>query len=127
MMPMVSSVSSALKRHHSSTQIVSPEETKQRKTNMLGIVDNALAKFVQNLNEGKVKLNSSLDLERLVKLVLILSGEADAIMGKPIHQVEQIEFTDLSKVGSILNDADPDVRAMFEKLYRGYNRLNDAD
>lgn len=126
-MPFVSSVSSTLKRQHSATQIVTPEEAKQRKSKMLDIVDVALDKFTQNLSKGKVKLDSSLDLERLVKLALILAGEADSITGKPANQSEQVELSDMSKVGDILNDADPEVRSLFEKLYHGYNRLNDTD
>ena len=94
---------------------------------MLNIVNTALDKFTENLSEGKVRLDSSLDLERLVKLALILSGEADSITGKPAHQSEQVEITDLSKVGQILDDNDPAVKAMFEKLYKGYNNLNDVD
>jgi len=94
---------------------------------MLNIVNAALDRFTNNLSEGKVKLDSSLDLERLVKLALILSGEADSITGKPAHQSEQVEITDLSKVGQILDDNDPAVKAMFEKLYKGYNNLNDVD
>lgn len=121
---LVSSVSSTLKRQNSNTQIVTPEEAKQRKSTMLNIVDVALDQFVQNLRAGKVKLNSSLDLDRLIKLALILSGEADSIAGKPDNQSEDI---DMSKVEEILNGDDPDVQAMFKKLYQGYNRINDID
>lgn len=126
-MPFVTNVSSTLKHHHSATQIVTPEEAKQRKTKMLDIVDTALDRFTQNLAEGKVKLDSSLDLERLVKLALILSGEADSITGKPANQSEQVELSDMSRLEDILDDADPEVQSLFEKLYRGYNRLNDTD
>lgn len=126
-MPLVTNVSATLKRQHSITQIVTPEEAKQRKFKMLDIVDTAVNQFAQNLADGKVKLDSSLDLERLVKLVLILSGEADSITGKPAHQSEEVELTDVSKISSILNEADPDVKAMFDKLYRGYNQLNDEE
>lgn len=126
-MPIISNVSSTLKRQHSSTQIVTPEQAMQNKSRMLNIVNAALDRFTNNLSEGKVRLDSSLDLERLVKLVLILSGEADSITGKPAHQSEQVEITDLSKTGQILDDNDPAVKAMFEKLYRGYNNLNDVD
>lgn len=126
-MPLVTNVSATLKRHHSTTQIITPEEAKQRKSKMLNIVDKAVDQFVQNLTDGKVKLDSSLDLERLVKLALILAGEADSITGKPAHQSEEVELRDVSKVSSILNEADPDVRAMFDKLYKGYNQLNDTD
>ena len=126
-MSLISNVSSTLRRQHSFTQIVTPEQAKQNKSRMLDIVNTALDKFTKNLTEGKVKLDSSLDLERLVKLALILSGEADSITGKPAHQSEQVEITDLSKIGQILDDNDPDVKAMFEKLYQGYNNLNDVD
>lgn len=126
-MSFVTNVSSTLKRHQSATQIIPPEEAKQRKSKMLNIVDIALDKFTQNLAEGKVKLESSLDLERLVKLSLILFGEADSITGKPVNQSEQIELSDISKVVDILDEADPEVKSLFEKLYHGYNRLNDID
>ena len=123
-MPFISSVSSTLKRTYSPTQVCTPEESKQRKVEMLNIVDNALDLFRKNLEAGEVKLNSSLDLERLVKLALILSGEADSITGKPIHESEQM---DVSKVSSILDKDDPMVQAIFEKLYDSYNQLNDTD
>lgn len=126
-MSFVTNVSSTLKQHQSSTQIVTPEEAKQRKFKMLSIVDIALDRFTQNLSDGKVKLDSSLDLERLVKLSLILAGEADSITGKPVNQSEQIELSDMSRVEDILSDTDPEVRSLFEKLYQGYNRLNDTD
>lgn len=126
-MSLISNVSSTLRHQHLSTQIVTPEQAIQNKTKMLQIVTAALDKFVTNLNEDKVKLDSSLDLERLVKLALILSGEADSITGKPAHQSEQIDTTDVSKIGEMLDTNDPAVKAVFEKLYQGYNRLNDVD
>lgn len=124
-MPLISNLSSTLKRTHlSNTQVCTPEESKQRKEKMLSIVDTALDKFQQNLIADKVKLDSSLDLDRLVRLALVLSGEADSITGKPVNQTEEF---DVSKVNDILNDNDPAVKAMFEKLYAGYNRINDEN
>lgn len=132
--PLVTSVSSSLKKTiQSDTQVITPEEIKTKKRDLLGVIDQSLEIFKRNLAEGKVMMNNSLDLERLVKLLLLLSGEADSITGKPYGEQEQ-ETTvsqaldiSMSKVEEILDTNDPDVKAIFEKLYKGYNALNDAE
>ena len=72
-------------------------------------------------------MDSSLDLERLVKCSLVLSGEADHITGTPAGQTEQIQINDASKIAEILDENDPMVQTLFKKLYVGYNKLNDKD
>lgn len=124
MVNKITNVASMLKHTMNGTQPVPHEEVKKRKQNMLGIVDTALAQFKKNLENGKVQLDSSIDLERLIKCSLILTGEADSITGKPVGQSEQI---DISKVASILDDNDPMVQTLFKKLYNGYNKMNDNE
>ena len=132
--PLVSSVSTTLKKTvTSSTQVCSPEEVIEKKKSMMDIVDKGLAQFSSNLVSGKVELTSSMDLERLVKLSLLLSGEADSIAGKPTSEIEEtsentknIEIS-MSKIEEILNPDDPEVQAMFNKIYNGYNQTNDID
>lgn len=132
--PLVSSVSTQLKKTVSnSTQVCSTEEVIERKKTMLGIVDKSLELFSSNLEKGMVDMSTSNDLERLVKLSLILSGEADSISGRPNGEVEEttgkteeIEIS-MSKIEDILNPEDPEVQAMFQKIYSGYNTANDID
>lgn len=132
--PLVSSVSTQLKKTipTDDTQVVSPEELKNKKQKLLNIIDNATEQFIQNLNDKKVELTSSLDLERLIKLTLLLSGEAESITGSSVHQAEvstsvgvnNAEIS-MSKINEILNLDDPEVKSMFDKIYEGYNQLND--
>ena len=123
-MAMISSVSSILKKTLNPTQVSTPEETKERKKRMLGIVDSALDNFKNNLDAGRVVLDSSLDLERLVKCALVLSGEPDTITGKSSNQSEEHQIVDASKINEILDENDPMVKSLFDKLYKGYNKLN---
>ena len=123
--PLVSSVSSQMKKYTSSTQVVTPEEIKKNKRGMLDVVNSALEQFKSNLESGKIDLDSSLDLDRLVKLNLLLSGEANSISGSPANQVEQVDTTELSHASSILDENDPTVKELWKKLYDGYNQKND--
>lgn len=126
-MAFVTNVAATLKKTMgSSTQVSTPEETRQRKKTMLGIVDIAISKFQANLEAGKVELDSSIDLERLVRCAMVLSGEASNITGKPVDQTEQ-QTVETSRVNDLLDENDPMVKALFEKLYHGYNELNDAE
>lgn len=122
--PLVSSVSSQMKRYINSTQVVTPEEVKKNKRTMLDVVNSAISQFKNNLESGKVELDSSLDLDRLVKLNLLLSGEANSISGLPANQAEQIETTELTNK-TVLDENDPTVKELWKKLYEGYNQVND--
>ena len=133
--PLVSSMSTVLRKSiQSSTQIVTPEQIKEKKLDWLGVVNDSLELFKKNLIDGKVDMSSSLDLERLVKLGLLLSGEAETITGKPNSEQEvtavdsvQAASANMSKIDEILDSDDPDVQSLFKKLYEGYNKKNDQD
>ena len=133
--PLVSSMSTVPRKSiHSSTQVVSPEQIKEKKLDWLGVVNDSLELFKKNLIDGKVDMSSSLDLERLVKLGLLLSGEAETITGKPNSEQEvtavdsvQAASANMSKIDEILDSDDPDVQSLFKKLYEGYNKKNDQD
>ena len=126
-MTMVTNVASSLKKALNSTAVSTPEETRDRKKKALSIVDTALEQFQQNLQAGVVQLDSSLDLERLVRCFMVLSGESDA-HGNTVEDPEQpTQSVDTSKIAEILNEDDPMVQALFEKLYNGYNELNDVE
>lgn len=133
--PLVSSMSTVLRKSiQSSTQVVTPEQIKEKKLDWLGVVNDSLDLFKKNLMDGKVDMSSSLDLERLVKLGLLLSGEAETITGKPNSEQEvtavdsvQAASANMSKIDEILDSDDPDVQRLFKKLYEGYNKKNDQE
>lgn len=133
--PLVSSMSTVLRKSiQSSTQVVTPEQIKEKKLDWLGVVNDSLDLFKKNLIDGKVDMSSSLDLERLVKLGLLLSGEAETITGKPNSEQEvtavdsvQAASANMSKIDEILDSDDPDVQSLFKKLYEGYNKKNDQE
>lgn len=133
--PLVSSMSTVLRKSiQSNTQVVTPEEIKEKKLDWLGMVSDSLELFKKNLANGKVDMSSSLDLERLVKLGLLLSGEAETITGKPNSEQEvtavdsvQAAAANMSKIDEILDSDDPDVQSLFKKLYEGYNQKNDQE
>ena len=131
--PLVTSVSTKLRKTiRPDTQVVTPDEIKEKKKDLLSVVDSGLELFKKNLAEGKVDMSTSLDLERLVKLTLLLSGEADTVTGKPYGETDQetsitAQSISMSKIEEILDLNDPEVKSMYEKISRGYNKLNDID
>lgn len=131
--PLVTSVSTKLRKTiRPDTQVVTPDEIKERKKDLMGVVDSGIELFKKNLAEGKVDMSTSLDLERLVKLTLLLSGEADSVTGKPYGETDQetsivAQSISMSKIEEILDLNDPEVKSMYEKISKGYNELNDID
>ena len=131
--PLVTSVSTKLRKTiRPDTQVVTPDEIKAKKKDLMGVVDSGIELFKKNLAEGKVDMSTSLDLERLVKLTLLLSGEADSVTGKPYGEADQetsitSQSISMSKIEEILDLNDPEVKSMYEKISKGYNELNDID
>lgn len=131
--PLVTSVSTKLRKTiRPDTQVVTPDEIKEKKKDLMSVVDSGIELFKKNLVEGKVDMSTSLDLERLVKLTLLLSGEADSVTGKPYGETDQetsivAQSISMSKIEEILDLNDPEVKSMYEKISKGYNELNDID
>lgn len=132
--PLVSSISTMARSTivNNGVTVTTSEETAARKTKFLSILDKATDQFVSNLENNKVELNNSLDLERIVKLVLLLSGEADSITGATSKgEIQADVSTDaklsMSKINEILDMNDPAVLGIFNRLYEGYNQINDAE
>lgn len=129
--PLVSSVSARIRQTVPDNGVVvtTPEETVNRKKNFLAMLDKATEQFTKALEKGKVELNSTLDLERIVKLTLLVSGEADSIQGssKTTETETSVESAKIamSKIEKILDSDDPTVNEIFNKLYEGYNKMND--
>lgn len=131
--PLVTSVSTRLKKTigHPDTQVVTPEEVKEKKKKLLNAVEKSADNFIKNLEDGKIQMNSSADLERIVKLTMLLSGEADTVSGRPYGEQEQETSVEMdmsmSKINEILNLDDPEVKSLYEKISKGYNEANDFE
>lgn len=128
---LVTPVTTIMERttHSNGVPVATPGDTKQRKEKFLKILDKATEKFLKNLEDDVVDLTSTLDLERIVKMVLVLSGEADSITGQPNGSTTSVTTEaklSMSKIDEILKMDDPAVQAMFQQIYNGYNELNDA-
>jgi len=132
--PMVSSISTRIKQTipNNGVEVATAEETKGRKKNFLQMLDKATETMMTNLSNGKVDLTTSVDLERIVKLTLLVSGEADSINGSTASQ--ELETTagteakmSMSKLDEILGKDDPAVLELFKRIYNGYNEVNDAE
>lgn len=123
--PLVTSVSETLKASNiTTTKVTTEDETKARKSNMIAIADKALELFKKNLEDGKVELRSTLDLDRISRLLLLLSGEAESLTASETTVSAQASV-DMSKATQILDVNDPKVKELYEQLYLGYNKAND--
>lgn len=132
--PLVTSVSTSLKKMkpNPGTQVATKEEIKAKKQDLLGVIEKSLDIFKKNLEDGKVTMDTSLDLERLTKLTLLLSGEPDSVRGNVGETSETTTTVDsldmsISKIEEILDLNDPEVKAIYTKISQGYNELNDID
>lgn len=130
--PMVTSVSSFIKKttHFNGESVTSKEDTCRRKRGFLEMLDEIGIQVAKQIKDGKIELTNTMDIERLIKLTLLVSGEADTIKGKVGSSESEIGVDtsaklSMSQVESILSLEDPEVVAMYEKLYKGYNELND--
>lgn len=126
-MPVVSSVTTQLKKKIT-PQIVeasTPEETKQRKENCLDIIDIATDTFKKNLLKGVVPLRTTLDLERIVKLMLLLSGEAESRVGKEPEVIEE-DIMEIDAIKKMIDQEDPLLLQLQEKLFEALNDNNDS-
>ena len=126
---MITSVSSKLRKTIKpvGTKPATDEETLVRKKGFLEILDIACDDFNKKLKKGEVKLNSTIDLERLVKLTLLVSGEAESIKGQSSTE-EQDSVSDsltVANIERVLKPDDPLVKSIYDRLLEGYNTAND--
>ena len=66
--PIVGSIATQLKKtvtSSTSTQVATPEETAQRKSKLLGILDKSADVFLEALNNGTAEIKTSADFERI--------------------------------------------------------------
>lgn len=119
----VSSVRQTIKKYTTSTAPLTPEEITTHKRNMLSTVNRALDQFNKQLDASQIPMKSTADLERLVKLNLLLMGEPTDTVGNPINQSEET----VTAPAITLNPDDPDVQSIFAKMYTQMNKTNDTE
>jgi hypothetical protein len=130
-MAYISSFSKKLKKSMSPdiVQATTREQLEQRKSTMLEVLDKSLNEFVLLLSKGKIPIKNTLDLERIIKLTLLVSGEANERQGIEAstseEEIEQIGRTELETVKDLLKTNDPSVQALKNKLIEALNNKND--
>lgn len=111
------------------TRVASDEETKERKTAFLDILDKATKEFASKLDKGSIVIKDMADLEKIVKLTLLVSGEANNITAAESTETTETKFdalnTNIDNVADLLDPNDPEVKAVFDKLFNKYNDAND--
>lgn len=115
--PLVTSVASVV-RSVQDTRPFTADEVRAEKRVMHGILKDSLRIFSDKLKSGEVEMSTSLDLERLVKMMMLIMGEPD---GVPQADVKQTVVT----FAEPLSLDDPDVKSVYERLTESYNDHND--
>lgn len=115
--PLVTSVASVIKNARD-TRLFTAEEVIGEKRKIHKTLTDALDIFIQKMKQGEVDMSNSLDLERLVKLMLLVMGEPEGVA-----QTEEKE-TRVTFAEPLSLD-DPDVKSVYERLTESYNEHND--
>lgn len=125
--PTVSSVTTKFKHFQNGVQVSPVEDTLARKQKLLGLLDLAVAQAEEKIQSGKLEITSTADIERLIKMTLLVSGEANDIQGSiDSTEIESSQALSMSQIDKILDIKDPSVQEMYKKLYAGYNKVNDS-
>lgn len=129
--PLVKSITTQLKKtvKQNTTEATTKEEIIERKKDALDIIDTAMKQIKQSLCNGNMQLDSTSDFERMVKLMLLLSGEADSRSGNSLNEDEVTQTTNINidTVEEALNPKDEDVQAVYQKLLHAFNKTNDTE
>lgn len=132
--PQVHSVTAELKRTFegaTGVKAAETDETVQRKKKALQITDAAMEKILAGIQNGSIQLTTSSDIERVLKMMMLLSGEPDSITGstggtETVTDTRLVAESSMSRIREILSGDDPNVKALYQKLFDGYNALNDG-
>lgn len=123
-MSLISATAQKLKKtiKTNGVQVTTTEETAKRKQGFLSILDDLAEKYSEKVKKDKINIHGTMDLERLIKLTLLLSGEPESVTSQTgVEQVEQ-GFVNVEKV---LDPNDPLVNEIYQRLLHGYNDEND--
>ena len=115
--PLVTSVASVVK-NAIDTRPFTTDEVRAEKREMYKVLKDSFAVYIENLKNGSVEIDSSLDLDRLIKGMMLVMGEPD---GVPPTEETQTVVT----FSEPLSLDDPDVKSVYERLTESYNSHND--
>lgn len=87
------------------------------------ILQLALDQFEENLRQGKVQLKSTADLERLVKLKLLLQGEPTDI----VETRDDAEVLEEEMIKDVREELGDDFEKLTETLFQKMNERNDNE
>lgn len=116
--PLITSVASVVK-NVIDTRPFDVDEIRAEKREMHRVLKDAFAVFTEKLKMGAVDLSTSLDLERLVKLRMLIMGEPEGV-AQTSEQETVVTFS------QPLSLDDPDVRSVYKRLTESYNQQNDG-
>lgn len=91
------------------------DKFEERKDLLLNTLDKTLSSYINNLNDGRINIKSTQDLERVVRCLAILSN----------FNTEQKDSLEDSKSQVIVDFDDPDVKSLYDKIYLKLNKEND--
>lgn len=107
-------------------EVPKEEDLQERKSKMFRILDYTINIFEDNLKQGKVKIKSTQDLERIVKMILLISGEPDSIVKQDTDiTMENVNTEQIEVVREMLQNGDPAILAIKERLLSIQNTQND--
>lgn len=106
-----------------------PEANKRRRQQALEVIDVALDKFAQNLREDRVELTSTLDLDRLVRLMIHITGGADLRFGKE-GSTEETTLTggrsETAILKEVLESDESLMKEVYQRAFAALNTRNDS-
>lgn len=111
---LVTSVAAVI-RDVQDTRPFGADEVRGEKRAMHKVVKDSLAVYAENLKQGKVEIDDTLDLERLIKAAMLIMGEPE---GVPQQETQQTVVT--------LSLDNPDVENVYRLLTADYNQQNDG-
>ena len=94
----------------------------RRKNRLLNVLDKTLIKFSNNLDNGKIKIDSVIDLERIVRCSKVIA-ETQQSLSNPSQPIEPNQ----QPVSDSVPPDDPDLESLYNKLYEKLNKANDTD
>lgn len=117
--PLITSVAAVVKSVQD-TRPFTADEVRAEKREMYAVLKDSFAVYIDKLKNGDVDMSSSLDLDRLIKGMLLVMGEPD---GVPQASEQQTVVT----FAEPLSLDDPDVKSVYERLTESYNEANDQE
>lgn len=115
--PLVSSLSMAFKKKTAMISDIDEVKNEHRK-NLKHLVD----KYMTDVQSGKAEgIRSARELVEIIKTDMLLLGEATE-RNEELSHIDQVR---ISKISSVLDENNPEVKAVLESLYQTMNQVND--